>query len=143
MALGSGADMCPASMSRAMPAGPYGRLGDGPFAEVVGRHIDQGARNDLRQYYRSRGVTFGPNRYVTVNNRHYAGDGSFRIPDAAVGRISIDWTLAPKTNSTPQVQGFFNARRFPLGNPVGVVIVRPTRLGGSYFLAPPPTPPRG
>jgi len=79
-------------------------------------------------------------RYVTVNNRHYAADGSYRIPP--LGRISIDWTLAPKTNSTPQVQGFFNARRFPIGSPVGVVIVRPTRMGGSYYLAPPPPPPR-
>jgi hypothetical protein len=101
--------------------------------EAIGNFMDRAVRNDLRDYFRSRGVSFGPGQYVTVNNRDYANDGSYRIPDAAIGRISIDWTLTPKNESTPQVQGFFNAQR----GPIGVIIIRPTELGGSYYLANP------
>ncbi|MFZ2032113.1 MAG: LysM domain-containing protein, partial [Vitreimonas sp.] len=104
--------------------------------QAVGSRMDVLMRGDLQAFYRSRDVSFGPRQYVTVNNRQYAADGSYRIPDAQVGRVWMDWTLSPKTASTPQVQGFNAAR----SNPIGGVIIRPTALGGSYWVAPlPPT----
>lgn len=105
--------------------------------EAIGNFVDRAVRTDLRRYFDSRGVTFGARGYVTVNNRDYAADGSYRIPDGGIGRLRMDWTLTAKTQTTPQIQGFFNARSAP----IGVVIVRPTPLGGSYYLARPTNPP--
>lgn len=65
-----------------------------------------------------------------VNNRAYAADGSYRIPDIRVGDAAFDPTLSLKTASTPQVQGFFDAK-FASSY---TVIVRPTALGGSYII---------
>jgi hypothetical protein len=108
-----------------------GRLPAGLSQEqAVGSRMDALMRGDLQALYRSRGVSFGPRQYVTVNSRQYAADGSYRIPDAQVGRVSMDWSLTAKTDSTPQVQGFFNAR----SSPVGVIIIRPTQVGGSYYI---------
>jgi len=50
----------------------------------------------------------------------------------------MDPSLTPKSISTPQVQGFFAARSAPVGG----IVVRPTALGGSYYI-PRPAPGQG
>lgn len=63
---------------------------------------------------------------ITVNNRDVSSrDLSYRIPDARLGNVSIDWTLIFKTISTPQIRGFFQAD----SEPDAVVIIRPSQLG--------------
>ena len=62
-------------------------------------------------------------------------DQGYRIPDARLGKLSIDWALLLKTIDTPQVRGFFDA----VSEPDAVVIVRPSRLGGLYLLRRPTT----
>jgi hypothetical protein len=104
--------------------------------EAIGNHVDRAVRIALRRSFTARGVSFGAGGYVRVNNRDYGSDGSYRIPDAGVGSLRYDWTLSAKTLATPQIQGFFNAQSAP----TGVVIVRPTALGGSYYIARPAVP---
>ena len=57
---------------------------------------------------------------------------TFRIPDTRVGDMCFDWTLTLKTIASPQIRGFF----FAEANPVGVIIVRLSQLGGDsvYFI---------
>jgi hypothetical protein len=40
-------------------------------------------------------------------------DSNYRIPDARLRDVSFDWTLVPKTISTPQIRGFFRADSQP------------------------------
>ena len=53
-------------------------------------------------------------------------DGTYRVPDARVGKVAFDWTLTCKTAATPQVRGFFDTDV----RPDRVIIVRPSQLGG-------------
>jgi hypothetical protein len=109
--------------------------------EAIGNYMDGAVRRDLQAFYTRHGVSYGRGQQVTVNNRHYDTSGTDRtysIPDSGLGRMSYDWTLTPKTQATPQVQSFFRAD----SRPVGVIIIRPTPLGGSYYLTPPAPQPR-
>jgi hypothetical protein len=106
---------------------------------TIGSYVDKEVRQDLRAAYNQRGLDYGGGKRITINNRQYANDGSYAIPDVQIGRIAIDWTLTPKTSATPQVQGFFNAA----SQPRGVIIIRPTQLSGPSLYAIPrlPLPP--
>jgi len=98
--------------------------------EAIGNFVDQYARQNLQRWFNQYGVSTGATLPIGVNNRAYAADGSYRIPDLRVGNAAFDPTLSLKTASTPQVQGFFNAKFAPSS----VTIVRPTALGGSYII---------
>ena len=107
--------------------------------EAIGNSIDPIVRGALRSMFNQYGIPFGPRGGdVTVNNRDYETTPRgqvYRIPDARIRDVSFDWTLFPKTVSTPQVRGFFRAD----SKPRAVIIVRPTQLGrGSTYLMPRP-----
>jgi len=105
--------------------------------EAIGNLIDVRVRDDLRRFFRSNGIQFGPGQNVTVNNRDPSSPSqTYRIPDARLGRVSFDWSLALKTISAPQIRGFFQAD----SEPEAVVIVRPSQLGrNATYLIPRPS----
>jgi hypothetical protein len=107
--------------------------------EAIGNWVDFTVRQELKNMFASYGIPYGPGADVTINNRDYEtseNDESCRIPDARLGDVSIEWTLVPKTISTPQIRGFFRAD----SQPRAVVIIRPSELGsGSIYLIPRPS----
>ena len=105
--------------------------------EAIGNFVDKAVRTQYRAFLREKGVSFGAGQrsLVQVNSRNYTTDGRYRVPDASIGAVRFDWTLTQKTISTPQIQGYMNSRR-PTS---GVLIIRPSELGGSYFIQNPQT----
>ena len=107
-------------------------------AEAIGNRVDSEVRQNLKNIFDTYGIPYGPSEDVTVNNRDYEtseSGQSYRIPDARLGDVSFDWTLSPKTISSPQIRGFFRAD----SQPRAVVIIRPSQLGGdSTYLIPRP-----
>ncbi len=107
--------------------------------EAIGNWVDARVRKDLRQLFDEYDIPYGPRANVTVNNRDYEsseGAQSYRIPDARLGDVSFEWTLSPKTMSSPQIRGFFRSD----SQPRAVVIIRPSQLGrDSTYLIPRPT----
>jgi hypothetical protein len=86
--------------------------------------------------YRAAGVQFGPGQTITINNRDPSTPSqSYRIPDARLGNLTIDWSISRKTLADPQVRGFFGAD----SKPDAVVIIRPSELGpnGTYIITRP------
>lgn len=107
-------------------------------AKVIGGRMDKIARDSLRDWLRSEGITnTGPGGIIQVNRRLYnAAGSSYRVPDVRIrgANIIFDGTIAGspmKSGLTPQIIDF---RAFSGGN--NIVIVRPTRLGGSYGIIP-------
>lgn len=106
--------------------------------EAIGNWVDFEVRQQLKNTFASYGIPYGPGADVTINNRDYEtseDDVSYRIPDARLRDVSFDWTLVPKTISTPQIRGFFRAD----SQPRAVVIIRPSELGSnSVYVIPKP-----
>jgi hypothetical protein len=102
---------------------------------VVGARVDAIARAAVRQWLESEGIFEGPRGIIEVNRwlPDLTGSSACRIPDIRIpgANVILEGTLGRKTSSTPQVIDF---RRFSRGN--NVIIVRPTRMGGSYGIAP-------
>lgn len=101
--------------------------------EAMGNFVDFNVRMQLKRFYNQNGVPIAPGQSVQVNRRAYdtsADSPSYRVPDARVGDLAIDVTLARKGFSNPQVTGFFGADF----KPQAVAIIRPTKLGGSYII---------
>jgi hypothetical protein len=105
-------------------------------AEAIGNEVDREVRAQLKTFFSSHGINFGADQDVTVNNRVYTGYGNeYRLPDAQVADLAIEWTLQGKTMATAQVRGFLRAQR----GTRGAVIIRPSQLGGdSVYLIPHP-----
>jgi hypothetical protein len=103
-------------------------------AQVIGSSMDRHARDGLRNWYRSHGITESPMSGVEVRvNRRmptFEQDASYRIPDLKVGNVVFDATMSPKSINTPQVRGYFT-------NPstTQVIIVRPRAVGPSYYIS--------
>lgn len=113
-----------------------GRIANDPM--VIGGRMDKIARDRLTGWLNSEGITnTGPGGIIQVNRRLYSAAGSsYRVPDVRIrgANIIFDGTIANspiKSGLTPQIIDF---RAFSGGS--NVVIVRPTRLGGSYGIAP-------
>ena len=89
------------------------------------------ARVDLRDWLASEGIPHEAGDIIQVNRwlRDVAGSGAHRVPDVRIpgARTIFDGTIGWKSSTTPQVIDFHN---FSGGDTV--IIVRPTRLGGSY-----------
>jgi hypothetical protein len=110
-----------------------GNIANDPL--TIGRVTDAQARDLFRDWLASEGMTYnGPGAAVRVNSRLYdpLGSGAYRIPDIRIpgANLIFDGTLATspaKSALSPQILDF---RSFSGGN--NVVIVQPTRLGGSY-----------
>jgi len=102
---------------------------------TVGARMDWIARGYMRQWLQSEGLPEGPGGFVEINRwlRDPTGSSAYRIPDVRIpsANLIMDGTIWQKTSSTPQVVEFGN---FSGGN--NVIIVRPTRLGGSYGIVP-------
>lgn len=98
---------------------------------IVGRRMDAMARVDLRDWLASEGIPHDAGNIIQVNRwlRDPAGSGDYRIPDVRIpgAGITFDGTIGRKSATNPQVIDF---RNFSGGD--NVIIVRPTRLGGSY-----------
>lgn len=102
---------------------------------IIGGRMDAIARARLRSWLSSEGIAEGPGQIIQVNRwlRDPAGSGAYRIPDVRVpgARTILDGTIGTKTSTTPQIVDF---RTFSSGD--NVIIVRPTRIGGSYGIIP-------
>jgi hypothetical protein len=97
--------------------------------EAVGNAMDARVRGNLKDIFSWNDVPFGAQRDIAVNNRDYDSSKdvvSYRIPDARIGDVVYDWTLSTKMPSDAQVRGFFSAD----SQPIAVVIIRPSQLGG-------------
>jgi hypothetical protein len=102
--------------------------------KVVGGVTDTIARGYLRAWLRNaEGIQEGPGNIIQVNR--WLRDplsSAYRIPDVSIpgNNIIFDGTLAtspPKSALWPQISDF---NTFSGGS--NVIIVQPTRLGGSY-----------
>lgn len=97
--------------------------------EALGNYIDRRVRKDLRKQYERYGIDAAGKGPIRVNRREGIRDeGTFRLPDARVGRIAFDVTLTQKTLKTAQIRGFF-ATDF---QPTHVVIIRPRGVDGDH-----------
>ena len=98
----------------------------------LGRLVDRRARDRLREWLAFEEIAEGP-LTIQVNRRLHdvVGSGAYRIPDIRIpgARVIIDGSLELKSTSTAQVIDF-NA--FSGGD--GIIIVRPTQIGGAYGL---------
>lgn len=98
---------------------------------VIGIEVDTLARQQMRFWLSSEGISEGANSIISVNRRLYdpALNGLYRIPDIYIpGRsIIFEGSLAFKTHRAKQIIDFRNFS----GNGK-VIIVRPAILGGSY-----------
>ena len=104
-------------------------------AEAIGNYVDVEVRQELRRLFEKYNIAYGAGRDISINSRDYDTSSEpkmFRIPDARVGDVCFDWTLSLKTISNPQIRGFF----FADAKPVGVIIVRPSKLGSQsvYYI---------
>jgi hypothetical protein len=109
---------------------------------AIGVYMDGIVRSRLKNLFTDFSIPYGPGGDITINNRDYdtsTPQKTYKLPDARVGDLSYDWTLAPKTISDDQIQGFFNAD----SKPRGVVIIRPTKIGktSTYLIPRPPETP--
>jgi hypothetical protein len=104
--------------------------------EAIGNYVDMQTRQALRTLFKDEGIGFGPGQDITINNRDAStADEAYRVPDTRLRKLSIDWSLTPKTLSAPQIRGFFAAD----SEPEAVVIIRPRQLGPrSMYLIPRP-----
>lgn len=97
--------------------------------------MDNYARSQMRSWLASEGLFEGQGSVIQINRwlRDPTGSGAYRIPDVRIpsANVIFDGTIGIKTSSTPQVIDFGS---FSGGN--NVIIVRPTRLGGSYGIVP-------
>jgi len=83
-----------------------------PPEMAVGRYVDAQVRAELKDFFNIYGVRFGLGQNVTVNNRDPANNNQgYRIPDARLGKVSIDWSLILKTIDTAQVRASSRPRR--------------------------------
>ncbi len=132
-------DAVDAAYTKAVGAADAGRLQPRlSREEAIGNWVDFTVRQQLKRTFASYGIPYGPGADITINNRDYdtsESDQTYRIPDARLRDVSYDWTLFPKTISTPQIRGFFRAD----SQPRAVVIIRPSQLDGdSVYLIPRP-----
>jgi hypothetical protein len=106
--------------------------------EAIGNWVDYAVRVGLKSLFDSYLIPYGPGEDITINNRDYEtseNDSRYRIPDARLEDVAFEWTLSPKTISTPQIRGFFRAD----SQPRAVIIIRPSELrGDSIYLIPRP-----
>lgn len=96
-----------------------------------GNYIDRQVRRALRLEYNKFGIEYSGKGPVRINAREPNSsetDLIYRRPDARVGDVAFDVTIAMKTIKTAQVRGFFQTD----WRPTHVVIVRPSQLGGIY-----------
>jgi hypothetical protein len=104
--------------------------------EALGNYVDREVRRNLREQYNQYGIDSAGKGPVRVNRRENdssASELTYRRPDARVGKVAFDVTLAEKTAKTAQVRGFFNTDF----RPDYVVIIRPRQLGpGSTYIIP-------
>ena len=109
---------------------------------AIGVYMDGIVRSRLKNLFTDFSIPYGPGGDITINNRDYdtsTPQKTYKVPDARIGDLSYDWTLAPKASSDEQIQGFFNAD----SKPRGVVIIRPTKIGktSTYLIPRPPETP--
>lgn len=94
--------------------------------EGLGSYIDTTVRRSLRLQYNRFGIDWAGIGPVRVNKKEInSSDLTYRRPDARVGDVAFDVTLARKTLATSQVRGFFDADF----RPSRVVIIRPRQEG--------------
>lgn len=99
--------------------------------EALGNYIDRRVRVELRERFGKSDIDWGGEGPIRVNRRENDRSGdelTFRRPDARVGKMAYDVTLASKTLKTAQICGFF-ATDF---RPSHVIIIRPSQLGGQH-----------
>jgi hypothetical protein len=132
-------DAVDAAYTEAVSAADAGRLQPRlSREEAIGNWMDARVRRALRQMFDDYQIPYGPRAGVTINNRDYEtseNGQSYRLSDLRIRDVSFDWTLWPKTISTPQIRGFFRAD----SQPRAVIIIRPSQLGGdNTYLIPRP-----
>ena len=103
--------------------------------EGIGNYVDDAVRARLGLFFDGLRIPTEPGSAVRINRRAYDSSNlprTFRLPDARIGNLAFDVSLEAKKPSDRQIRGFFNADF----KPVGVVIVRPSQLGGnsSYII---------
>jgi hypothetical protein len=106
--------------------------------EAIGNRVDFVVRSNLKDIFAEYKIAYGPRTDITINNRDYERSDSgqsYRIPDARIRDVSFDWTLSPKTISSPQIPEFFRTE----SSVRAVIIVRPSGLGrdSTYLISRP------
>lgn len=99
-------------------------------AQALGTRMDKLARDNMDGWFREHRINPGRDINVAVNSRLSAKpEGSYTVPDIRVGGVVFDASISPKNVNTFQVQQFYTSPKVQ-----SVFIVRPTSMGGSYFL---------
>jgi hypothetical protein len=104
--------------------------------EAIGNYVDGAVRDTMRSFYGRRRINWSSDTQIGIQRREYDSSGTdrtYRIPDVRVGNVAFDATLTRKTPGQAQIRGFFNADF----RPEAVIIVRPSTLGGSYYITRP------
>jgi hypothetical protein len=104
--------------------------------EAIGNYMDGAVRREMRSFYAGRRINWSSDANIGIQRREYDSSGTdltYRIPDVRVGNVALDATMVRKTPGRAQIRGFFDADF----RPAGVIIVRPSALGGSYYITRP------
>lgn len=100
-----------------------------PFNTQAGGFVDNAVRTSNLELRNQLGLDAST---VRINQRLYAPDGSYRIPDlyfSQSGNI-IDYSYQFKTLETPQIQGFLSASPNGTITIVAPSVIRPTYIIG-------------
>lgn len=99
-----------------------------PFNTQAGGFVDDVVRKSNFKLRDAMGLDAST---VRINQRLYAPDGSYTVPDMLFPKTGniVDYSLQLKTINTQQIQGFRNA--LPNGN---INIVAPSAIRPSYII---------
>lgn len=98
--------------------------------QALGTRMDQIARESMRSWFSEHRINPGSDVNISLNTRLAAGsEGDYTIPDVRVGGVVFDASIARKDTNTFQVRQYYSSSIVK-----SVFIVRPTSMGGSYFL---------
>jgi hypothetical protein len=102
--------------------------------EARGRHVDETLRREAADFFTSLGLSTD-DESIRINRREYITRRTFRRPDVRVADLAIDVSLSDKSPGRRQIRGYFDA----LFRPRHVAIIRPSQVGRTYLITPPPS----
>lgn len=105
----------------------------GEREHAIGNYLDRELDRELRALLNRLGIST-ENELVRVHRGENITLRTHRTPDARVGDVFFDFSVAEKRPSNDQVGDYFRT----VARPRYVLIVRPRQRGQSYIITPPP-----
>jgi hypothetical protein len=102
--------------------------------QAIGNEVDKALDRELRDLYASLGISVDGELVRVHRGENYSRRG-YRIPDNRVADVFFDISLEAKQPGKGQIVDYFRS----YARPRYVVIVRPSPVGETYIITPPPS----